>query len=378
MAGSHEPHAIPPTVEHPGVGLIQFSQVAFYCLGITICFLFASVFLFFINGYQCTAPLGSDTYPQGEEGNHVGKDLASLANLQYEGLDSNKRVRIVTFNLAPKGSRVQREGLVTRAPREVVDHELVKPGRQHSGNFRIVSFFEHPTRGSCVMYGTAFAVTKFHILTVGHNLWDPKLGPAKRAVLYLDDREARDGKHFNTCVTVALNADWVRRYRAENDFCMVAVAEPFNSSVRILRCHPQPGPSCSGNGIIIGFPYDLPFNAPGKHLIQSEGSVSYRQSKALLILEHWINTQGGNSGSPVIVNDRVVGVHSTFICGLGEKTNRAAPVNSNGNNVDHFSTLLRYMRGQLSKLPEEIEDLGEITCVTTTVRTFNDNTTSDC
>ncbi|KAI0968720.1 hypothetical protein F4678DRAFT_442576 [Xylaria arbuscula] len=216
----------------------------------------------------------------------------------------------------------------------------------------------------------------FHVLTAAHNLWDPKLGPAKMAVLYLDDRVAQDGKPFNMCLTVAINADWIKRYSVENDFCMVAVEQPFNSGVRLLRCLPEPGPSCAENGMVLGFSYDLPFNAPSKHLIRCEGPVTYRESEAILIIEHRINTVGGNSGSPLIVDDQFVGVHSTFI--RDQKINMAAPVNRNGNSVEHFSGVLRYMRGQISKLPGEIEDLGRATCVTAKVRMFGEGMTPSC
>lgn len=151
-----------------------------------------------------------------------------------------------------------------------------------------------------MMNGTAFAIGKFHALTSAHLMWHRKLGPAKRAVLIPDKRQYRNTERIKSCVAVACHVSPIKsldrheRY-ANNDFCMVALAEPF-SGVRHLPCHPEPGPFSDEGGEIAGFPKDMPDNFAGEHLILSEGLVSCHERDSVLSIKHKINTVEGTRG----------------------------------------------------------------------------------
>ncbi|RWA05095.1 hypothetical protein EKO27_g10008 [Xylaria grammica] len=266
-------------------------------------------------------------------------------------------MRILAWNLVTTTSPIQLEGIINRSPRNVVEHQLIKQGNKYSGIFKIVSLFEGPNGTTYEIQGTAFAVTRSHVLTSAHNMWDRKLGPAKRAALFLDEREDKHAQYIKTCVAVASHAKWVDVQHTENDFCMVAIAKPFDPEVCILQCHPGPRPSGVEKGTVVGFPFDLPETAPGKHLILSEGTVACHVSLAGVMIEHEVDTVGGNSGSPVVVDGQVVGVHSAFM--HHENKNRAAPVNQNGNNVDELISVLSYMGDSDAGLPVEITYISE-------------------
>ncbi|GAW17546.1 hypothetical protein ANO14919_070040 [Xylariales sp. No.14919] len=265
---------------------------------------------------------------------------------------------ILAWNLATATSPVQLEGIINRSPRTVVEHELIKQGNKYSGIFKIISLFEGPDGAMYEIQGTAFAVTRSHVLTSAHNMWDRKLGPAKMAALFLDKREDKHPQYIKTCVAVASHAKWVEVQHTENDFCMVAIAKPFGPEVCILRCHPGLRPLGVEKATVVGFPSDLPEIAPGKHLILSEGTVACHVSLAGVMIEHEVDTVEGNSGSPIIVDGRVVGVHSAFM--HHENKNRAAPVNQNGNNVDEFISVLNCMGGRSEGLHEGIAYIDEV------------------
>ncbi|KAF2972794.1 hypothetical protein GQX73_g804 [Xylaria multiplex] len=293
------------------------------------------------HGYPQANPLGSIHhstqacyFPCGEEGGHVDRLLADLPDIEFEGPDSH-RMRIVAWSLAEANSLTRHEGVITKLPRKVVKREFTTRGCKYSGIFKIVSEFEGPDKSRYRAQGTAFAVNKSHVLTAAHNMWHPKLGPAKNATLFPDARAGMWAQYARKCIAAATSPNWVQVRQVEHDFCMVAVAEPFGPEVHILPCHPSPGPSHVKDGIILGFPLDLPCDAPGRHLIQCKGELSYHVDRDGIAIEHDINTKKGNSGGPVITSGQVVGIHTSFIhC---ERKNRAIVINRNGNNVDHQS-----------------------------------------
>ncbi|KAJ3579552.1 hypothetical protein NPX13_g1012 [Xylaria arbuscula] len=300
-------------------------------------------------------------YTEGEDGYDIDKYLASLVDAKFSGLGN--RARIACWDLSPPISLLPYEGIVTKAPlRGVVDRESIRQGKECSGIFVIESYFELPNGQTFIMKGTAFAVSPFHALTSAHLVWHRKLGPAKWVVLVPDERQRRYIDRVKTCVAIACHANLItspdeQARKADNDIAMLALAEPFDSGLRFLKCHQKPGPSFDEDGLVIGFPKDMPDYSAGKRLIWSRGWVSCERRNGVMSIEHKVNTVEGNSGSPVIVNDRVVGVHSMHL--VDKRRNAAAPINRNGNNVDGFRGILRYIRGQHPKLPEGIQSLGK-------------------
>ncbi|KAI0870656.1 hypothetical protein GGS24DRAFT_510662 [Hypoxylon argillaceum] len=217
-------------------------------------------------------------------------------------------------------------------------------GKTYSGIFKLESHFELPNGGEYRIKGTAFAVSKFHALTSAHLMWHRKLGPAKWAVLIPDKRQHRSAERVKNCVAVACHANLIKSLEGKEQYAK------------------KPSAFVDEEGLIIGFPIDMPDNNPGEHLILSTGLVSCTEENGVLSIEHRINTVEGNSGSPVIVSGKVVGIHSMFL--EDQERNAAAPVNRNGNNIEEFMGVLRYRRGQHPKLPEGVEELGEATGVT--------------
>ncbi|KAK5630243.1 hypothetical protein RRF57_005960 [Xylaria bambusicola] len=299
--------------------------------------------------------------PRWPEEYSIHQYLASLPDAEFTGLGSESAARIAAWSLTSGMLPVQCEGIegiVTCTPRHVVDRELIRQGKEYSGVFTITSHFKGGKR-SFKKTGTAFAVNKFHVLTSAHLMFDLKLGPAKSAFLLPDERQGRYWDRGMPCVAVACHANHIKipeqkGRRAENDFCMLAVADAFNSGVRIFKCHNEPSSFDYKDGLIVGFPKDMPDNSPGKHLISSKGSMCCSEKDDVLSINHMINTEEGNSGSPIIINNLVVGVHSRFLAAKG--CNAAAPVNRNGNRIDDFSAALCYMRGQ----PAEFHQGGRV------------------
>ncbi|KAI0513332.1 trypsin-like cysteine/serine peptidase domain-containing protein [Xylaria bambusicola] len=303
---------------------------------------------------------------EAEEYKHLEYYLASLPYAKFTNLGSKSPARIAAWNLTSRRHPIQSEGIVTYTPRGVVDRGSIKQGKEYSGVFIMTSLFKSG-REWIKKTGTAFAVSKFHVLTSAHLMFDLKLGPAKSAFLSPDERQGRYGDRGKRCVAVACHVNYIKTLErkggwTKNDFCMVAVEEPFDSGVRIPRCHNGPGPSYDEDGLIIGFPKDMPEISPGKRLISSTGSVYCREKNGVLLMQHKINTVEGNSGSPVIVNSLVVGIHSGFIKAKGY--NEAAAVNRNGNTVEDFSAVLRYMRAQHARFRQDVGVLGKARGVT--------------
>ncbi|KAI0416386.1 hypothetical protein F5X98DRAFT_388144 [Xylaria grammica] len=311
---------------------VQLSPKALHYLREVLyyCYLFASSLLSLISyPWTIVSIFGHTHYPrtspEGEQWYDINKHWASSADVKFTSLDHNKRVRIVAWNLIPF---TQREG--------VIDGSLPRDTELNQWN-RVCH-------------------QQFHVLTSAHLVWDQELGPAAEVVLYLDERQK---KPRIKCVAVACHASLAegRKWQeqdAKNDFCMVALDSPLSSGVRILRCHDELGPFCYENGSIVGFPNDMPFETPNRRLISSKGQILCHEEDGILSIEHKISTAKGNSGSPVIAESLVVGVHSGI--GRGSR-NVAAPINRNGNIVDDFSYVLRHIRGQRLSQPKGVEEV---------------------
>ncbi|KAI1428124.1 hypothetical protein F5Y12DRAFT_790696 [Xylaria sp. FL1777] len=278
---------------------------------------------------------------------------ASLSSnhAQFPILDLDDRLQVVAWHLSTTTSGDQVEGFVNMPPlRELVDDQLINLGKEHSGIFRIIATFQDGWKTQ----GTAFAIGKYHAMTAAHLLWNLARGAARMVTLYPDARFRGD--------------------QVDNDFCVLAVAKPFEAGVRIRRCHPNPGSSCAENGTIIGFPSDI----SRRRLILSKGLVEYHELEDVLKIEHKIDTVKGSSGSPVIVDSLVVGVHSRCIDAW---KNAATPVNRNDNDVEYFRNVLRYMRGTLPRKQLKIVNyLGEVEDVAHLWRLylFGNSTSSVC
>ncbi|KAI0858463.1 hypothetical protein F4860DRAFT_486301 [Xylaria cubensis] len=264
-------------------------------------------------------------------------------------------MKIGSWCLPKQTNPIIQEGVITLVPRVVVEPESVCPGKEFSGVLRIVSTFKGPD-GSWKCEGTAFAVGKFHVLTAGHMMWHQKLGPAQSAVLYTDTRSGTITEGIE-CVAVAVHAEWIKCYQPENDFCMIAIAQGFNSGIRLLQL--GVAPSYPNVGRLLGFPSDLSVTSRGNELIECQGPVRSRENNAGIILIHKVNTSGGSSGSPFFVEGKVVAVHSSF--NRNKMENYAVPIGQNGNNVAQFQNVLRYMTCRGLKLSDAALYLGEVT-----------------
>ncbi|KAI0861739.1 trypsin-like cysteine/serine peptidase domain-containing protein [Xylaria cubensis] len=261
-----------------------------------------------------------------------------------------------------QATSIQLEGFVNdEEPRNVVKDELIKPGKVFSGIFRIIATFQGPDNKIWKMKGTAFAVSEDLALTSAHVMWHEKLGPAKMAALCVDERlEFDDAQSHITCNAVAMHARWMKFHQREHDFCMVSMAQPFNSGVLPLRLE-LASKTLPCKGKVVGFPLDFPVtSSKGSQLIECQGSAKLCRTKAgnNILIKHKVNTAGGNSGSPLYdTRGNVVGVHCSFVGAEG--ANYAVPINMNGNNVSQFEGILRHMRDPRVKLPDTTSELGE-------------------
>ncbi|RWA05350.1 hypothetical protein EKO27_g9752 [Xylaria grammica] len=294
------------------------------------------------------APGGDDLWERCRVTNYVG----SLSNVGFPGL-AHPNVRIVAWRLVEPTAPIQREGIITSEERELVGrNQLEKENRI----FRITSAFKGP-EGLKYISGTAFAIGKFYAATSGHLVCDQTLGPAISVVLHGDQRSDGIAIGGKKCVAATCSIEWIKSYRIENDVCVVSVAEPFSAGVHTYRVTKLAEESPSINGVVIGFPVDLPVDHPGKQLIKCSGTAKGYEEEAIFRVKHEVNTlQAGNSGSPVFSGEEVVAIHSAYIDGLGK--NYAAPIDRNGNMIDQFRGVLNHMKYRRAALPRGILYLG--------------------
>ncbi|KAI1735653.1 hypothetical protein F4680DRAFT_469834 [Xylaria scruposa] len=295
------------------------------------------------------------SYRQDEDESSVDDPLGRLPDVKLSS-ELYSKMEIGSWNLLKQITPIKREGVVTQKPRVIVDPRLVHLGKKFSGIFKIISIFEGPG-GFWRNEGTAFAVGRFHVLTAGHVMWHPKLGPAQSAVLYPDIRSGTNYQRIE-CVAAAVHAKWMKFHQSENDFCMVALARGLCSGIHHLQL--GAAPPHSDEGRVIGFPLDLPVTSQGSELIECRGPVQAHQYNTGVILIHKVNTSGGNSGSPLFVGEEVVAVHSSFNRNTME--NYAVPISQNGNDVTQFQSVLRHtMDPHLEPSDETPYYLGEVT-----------------
>ncbi|KAJ3562947.1 hypothetical protein NPX13_g8371 [Xylaria arbuscula] len=246
-----------------------------------------------------------------------------LGDLRFEHLpivniasmDQDDEVRIVAWRFTEETSG-QEAILNDNQPREETTHESVKHEGEYSGVFRIRSVFWVPGGDTHTMYGTAFVVNQFQAMTSAHLLWHAQLGPAKEVTLIKDAREQENGEAMYTCLGAACYKSAIRsivlqEHSPKHDLCMVSVSPAFEPGIRFLPLHPGSG---------------LPY---------------------------------GNSGSPVIAGNYVVGVHHGFKA--DSMRNEAAPVNQNGNNANDLISVLQKMGNQHKlEVAERLRELRRV------------------
>ncbi|KAJ2981096.1 hypothetical protein NUW58_g6774 [Xylaria curta] len=176
---------------------------------------------------------------------------------------------------------------------------------------RLQASFEGPNNRKYTRTGTAFAFNEYYALTALHNTWDMKLGPAKTIVLIPDQRLDVELRPTMNCVAAAGRVEWIRSQKSEHDFCMVAVAKPFDLGVRLFPIGDVPLSRHTGE--VIGYAYDLPSDFEGQRLIRCKGKVWSRRTAAGVLVEHKVNTVKVNSGSLVLINKKFVGVYVLFV-----------------------------------------------------------------
>ncbi|KAI1115656.1 hypothetical protein F5Y14DRAFT_110834 [Nemania sp. NC0429] len=303
--------------------------------------------------------------------------------------------QIVAWRLQKVIFPFRREAVLTSEPREVMSPETVKPGKEYSGIFKLVSFFQDSRGRWFRIQGTAFAISDYDALTAAHNVWDPEFGPAKMVALLMDQRGDANDEYARECVAAAVHVRWSELSLRSNDFAMVSVAQSFSPQVRIhrYRTTPENTEASDAMGYALGFPYDFPENFEGKHLIRSNGKIYYNGGGNQCLIVHMANTEKGNSGGPLFnINTVAIGVHVGYTshpksastapssthngvsswnqnhrpCEPGKGTaaepwtieNLAVPLNRNGNQVSSFLAVQDFMRTQ--KLPgESLNHLGQ-------------------
>ncbi|KAI0449590.1 hypothetical protein F5B21DRAFT_519980 [Xylaria acuta] len=253
-------------------------------------------------------------------------------------------MQIGAWKLHKETPSIQHEGVVTREPRVVVKDKLTQPGNKYSGILKLITTFQGPNNAVWTMEGTAFYIGDSLATTAAHLTFHPKLGPAKRAFLYPDERSGANVGGI-ACIAIAVHAKWMKCHQRENDFCIVTIAEGSDLGIRPLPFVDLPANPHRYRGKVIGFPSDLPVASQGFQLIECQGSVSIKKARTVVMIEHKVNTAAGSSGSPLFdpSNTNVVGIHCLFDREANQ--NYAVPINQNGNDVPQFKAVLRFMRG---------------------------------
>ncbi|KAI1460234.1 trypsin-like cysteine/serine peptidase domain-containing protein [Annulohypoxylon moriforme] len=261
--------------------------------------------------------------------------LALIRNLM---LIDGCEPQALIFKLLLRRSRP--EAILRRNPRRVSPATTVQDGGIYSGIVRVVAEFKDHIGQRRRSSGSGTIIDNRHVVTVGHNVWNPEDGLAVSITIVRDDRADQKNYHVDSGV---VHFQWVKVSSVPHDFTILHVSEPFHDQIQHMKYETTPTSGGVVNVGIHGFPYDMPSNDQGHHLAHlcySQSQVEYVPNDYSMVL-HDGDTESGNSGGPVVdtSSNTVIAVHRGS-CG---DSNEAIAINHHGNDIEMFMKVLASM-----------------------------------
>ncbi|KAI0400634.1 hypothetical protein F4802DRAFT_584010 [Xylaria palmicola] len=220
-----------------------------------------------------------------------GLPIMSLTDIKP---DIKLATKVVSWSPKQFSFRLRREGIVSEEKRDVVPSTEVSVGQPMSGILKIVSLFHDHDGRWWRIEGTAVAISDFDFLTSAHNIWHPKLGPAKMIGLLMDERGDQGDQHAIACLAgAAVHHAWVNSTSSANDFGIVTVKEPIHSGISRFSCANKPLAEDPTDVSVVGYPGDMPKAAKGKQLCSGPGKAEYNKSEEGGMIVHTANTATG-------------------------------------------------------------------------------------
>lgn len=99
------------------------------------------------------------------------------------------------------------------------------------------------------------AIDDEYFMTVGHIIWDRRLGLAVSIKLYQDNRAGSDVYHVDSG---AITFGWANALDTKNDFAILHVSTRFKSGIRPMRYTELPVALATTNAHVYGFSSDMP------------------------------------------------------------------------------------------------------------------------
>ncbi|KAJ8126359.1 hypothetical protein O1611_g7279 [Lasiodiplodia mahajangana] len=252
----------------------------------------------------------------------------------YTSADVNSFQAIV-FAPSPSPFVDDHEALLGENVRSVSLEADVRDGGPCSGMVMVRATFGH--LGFEYSRGTGIVIDDRHIMTVAHNVWDRRYGPAKAITIYRDARADPDGTDYYHVEVAGVHCGWFNS--KANDFALLRIVDRFSDKITPMRYQQTRVDGCPITATIYGFAPDLVESGSELHpqLVQSQGNAVYSVEEKVVC--HNGDTVKGSSGGPVVNEDGVViAIHRGWgkypsVAGI---INQAVAINRHDNDVRGF------------------------------------------
>lgn len=187
--------------------------------------------------------------------------------------------------------------------------------------------------------GTGFLINAHTVVTVAHNVF----GKDGRATQVHVHAGFRGNDHVEPEIQVgeyvAMHWGYYRTGGEAYDFAVIRLKKPFSTVHNYIPWKNCPVKGNGGKIAVVGYPCDIPKGAKGKYMYVSQGPMKHNLAETGYILRHKLDTECGNSGSPVLyigADGQVRGACGIHQAGEKDKSNYATAIGHKGNRVNDF------------------------------------------
>lgn len=275
------------------------------------------------------------------------KDIKHIPNVSVNHGKSNIKVPGENLNVKP------------------IEHGTSFRALMHGGNdFKNVPYDQFPNSSAVMLlskkddsfgYGSATFIAPRVILTCAHNFYEDNGTMKDRDFYYVQGHNSETNPAATSGVETPIKKENIKRFSTSyervsgTDFCVVIVDTPceFSYSDGTHTNIDSPSSNRDNSAIsIIGYPFpnDVPeVSSKMKHglLYESKGKISQTFSDGTMIYD--VDTLPGNSGSGVISNNKLIGVHvgaATYTLKAGGKKEYNLCVNIDS---EHYNWLKKIL-----------------------------------
>lgn len=275
------------------------------------------------------------------------EDIKYIPNVSVNHGKSNIKIPSENLNIKP------------------IEHGTSFRELMHGGNdFKNVPYDQFPNSSAVLLmskknnsygYGSATFIAPRVILTCAHNFYDDNGTMKDRDFYYVQGHNSETNPNVTSGVETPIKKENIKRFSTTyekvsgTDFCVVIVDTPceFSYADGTHTNIDSPSSNRDNSAIsIIGYPYpnDVPeVSSKMKHgfLYESKGKIAQTFSDGTMIYD--VDTLPGNSGSGVISNNKLIGVHvgsATYNLKAGDKRKYNLCVNIDN---DHYNWLKKIL-----------------------------------